>query len=726
MDVSRRDEVAEFTANAAALITRHWGRADAAPTGDLDRLWDVGAVHGWFDLGDTDALVAAIALVRALGRAACPLPVLDAFVAARLFAANTGLAGAIGDGGIRVVTALPGVPGEADVGADCLIEAGDAATHVLRLPFGGGPVGLYRILAAEPVEGLAVPKWSRARLGAALAYGAISADRVDRMVTLLRLGLAVRAFGAAERAAASEPAGAGIGCGARVGAFAAGRPRAEHGRIELDAGDLLITDAVRRYAEGGPDWVLAAELAVAHVRRVAPRVRVDVRRPPPSAGCSDEHEAPWLFRRVHADLACLGAFGAPGGEVADRLLEADPNPDPDAGIGLPELRLGPDGDALREAVRKALAGRPRPRPAAAGEHADDPATVAEFAEHGWFALDWSAAHGGSGGTPAERFALRQEVCRHRLPVADALACAAVFGAAIARHGTPEQRERLLPGIRRGTLRIAPAYRTARADFDPAAVRVRAARADGDRGDWILTGDRLWSADAHRARYVWLAARTGPDHERPQAGLTVFLVPVEAPGVTVRPHRSPAGERGCAVLLDRVRVADTARIGAVDGGWSVIVDTFAAESIVAGDVAATLHRGLVDLIGLLRTGPEAASAAGPRGSAARAGLTELAVRVQAIRLLAATAAIPARAVGDGTPRLHALAARVLGGELAADFGALVLDLLGPAAALGAGTADAQSAGVFGSGPRRSAADTFGGTGDLHRGLLARALGLPVRV
>ncbi|MFF7245156.1 acyl-CoA dehydrogenase family protein [Embleya sp. NPDC008237] len=730
MDVSHRDEVGEFTANAAALITRHWGRAGAAPTGDLDRLWDVGAVHGWFDLGDTGALAAAIALVRALGRAACPLPVLDAFVAARLFAANTGLAGAIGDGGIRVVTALPG-GGEADVGTDCLIEAGDAATHVLRLPYGGGPVGLYRILAAEPVEGLAVPRWSRARLGAALAYDAIPADRADRLLTLLRLGLAARAFGAAERTVASGRAGSGARREVRIGARDPGRPRAEHSRIELDAGDLLITDAVRRYTEGATDWVLAAELAVAHVRRIAPRVRVDAHRSQVSAaGRFDDHETPWLFRRVHTDLACLGAFGTPGGEVADRLLEADPDTEadagPDAGVGLPEPRLGPDGDALREAVRKVVASRPTPLPAGP-EQADDPATVAELAEHGWFALDWSAVHGGSGGTPAERFALRQEVCRHRLPVTAALACATAFGAAIARHGTPEQRERLLPGIRRGTLRIASGYRATRAEFDPAAVRVRAARAGGaERGDWVVTGDRLWSTDADGARYVWLAARTDPDRRRPQAGLTVFLVPLDTPGVTVRPHRSPAGESGCSVLLDRVEVADTARIGAVHGGWSVIVDTFAAESVAAGDVAATLHRELVDLIGLLRTGPEAASAAGPRGSAARAGLTELAVRVQAIRLLAAAAVMPARGIGDDTARLHALAAGALGGELGTDFGALVLDLLGPAAALGAGAVGVVGEGVAGPTPRRSATDALGGTGDLHRGLFARALGLPVRV
>ncbi|MEU0933722.1 acyl-CoA dehydrogenase family protein [Embleya sp. NPDC005971] len=120
------------------------------------------------------------------------------------------------------------------------------------------------------------------------------------------------------------------------------------------------------------------------------------------------------------------------------------------------------------------------------------------------------------------------------------------------------------------------------------MRVHAVRAGADdRGEWLLAGDPLWSADAHRARYVWLVARTGPDRELTQAGLTVFLVPVDTPGVTVRPHRSPAGERGCTVLPDRVRVADTARIGAVGGGWPVIVDTFAAEPIAAGDVSATL-------------------------------------------------------------------------------------------------------------------------------------------
>ncbi|MGC0416201.1 acyl-CoA dehydrogenase family protein [Embleya sp. AB8] len=697
MDGSNRDEVGEFAAGAAALIARHWGTAAAAAGGDLDRLWEVGAAHGWFDLGGDDALAEVIGLVRALGRAACPLPVLDGFVAARLFAEYPGLAGAIGDGGVRVVTALPGGPDGPGAGVDCLVEAGAAATHVLRLPYGGGPVGLYRIAAADPVEGPVGPGWRRVRLGPPLAYALLeSAAEADRMLTLVRLGLAARALGAAERGAAAVLAHA---CGAD-----AARERAVAGRVELDAGELLVADAVRRYAEGGADWVLAAELAVAQVRRAASRVRFGAHHPVGPTSCVDEHEAPWLYGRVQVDLAYVRAFASTGGDVADRLLD----PDADAELGLPEPWLGPDGDALRQAVRKVVAGRP----VFAVSGADDPDTVAELAGHGWFVAD-----GGAGGSAAERFALRQEACRHRLPITEALTTATVFGAPIARYGTPAQRARLLPAIRRGAVRIAPTHRTSAADFDPATVRVAAER---DRADWTLTGERLWIRDAERANHLWVAARTDPEAETAHGGLTVFLVPTDAPGVTIRPSRSPAGESGCVVLLDQVRVRDAARIGVVDGGWPVITETFAAEPILRGDLAAMLHRDLIDLITVLRTAADPEPAAGPRGSAARAALAELVVRTQALRLVSTADAL---SVPGPAARPYAAAAGLLGAELAQDFGPIVLDLLG----LGPTTALIPGSGEPAAGFASYPADSFdGAAGTLHRDLLARAFVLPGRV
>ncbi|MFI1585398.1 acyl-CoA dehydrogenase family protein [Embleya sp. NPDC020630] len=896
MHVSRRDEVEGFAGTeglagggmsadaedltgdegfaevAAGLIARHWGGAATAPTGDLDRLWEMGAGHGWFDLGREDDLAASITLARVLGRAACPLPVSAGFVAARLFAEHVGLATAIGDGGVRVATALPGDPGLP--GAGCLVEAGDVASHVLQLPPGGGPMGLHRIEAVDPVEDLAVPGWTRARLGSALAYLELSAAEADRAVTVLRLGWAARALGAAERVAGAALAHARVRtrAGEPVGAFAAVRQRAD--RMELGAGDLLIADAVRRYAEGAGDWAIAAELAVAQIRRVAPRVRFGAHHEPAVAGCSDEHETPWLFHRVRADLACLRAFAAPGGDAADRLLEETPSGDTAAGPAahgtgvrtptLPDPWLGPDGEAVREACRKVASGRWGPTASAAGsgsegapdtgsgsergtepkrepgseeaelesesephstprrqtgsesgseatnaaayasgsatpsllsasqdpatasaapvsaaptsvsgappsaasasasgvsdsaagafgrgafvrsgfggvgggcfaasadgEGVDDPAVVAEAAGHGWFALGWSGADGGGGVTAAERFALRQEVCRLRLPILDALTTATVFGPAIARYGSARQRARLLPALREGTIRIALGYRWSEADFDPAAVRASAVRTGaGERDDWILTGARIWTADAHRADRMWLVARTDGDVESPRAGLTVFLVPTDAPGVLLRPHRSPAGERGCIVLLDEVRVSDSARIGTVGGGWAPVAETFVAEPILLGDVAATLHRRLTDLIGLLRAGAGTRPVAGARGSAARAAVAELAVRTQAVRLLATAAAVPAPGGRAEHPRLHASAARVLGAELAADFGPIGLELLGPAAVLGAGAPGAPGAGGFE--PELWPAPHYtpaGDTDDLHHDLLAHSLGLPARV
>ncbi|MFE5324956.1 acyl-CoA dehydrogenase family protein [Embleya sp. NPDC056575] len=843
-----------FAEVAAGLIARHWGGAAAAPTGDLDRLWEMGAGHGWFDLGREDDLAASITLARVLGRAACPLPVSAGFVAARLFAEHVGLATAIGDGGVRVATALPGDPGMP--GAGCLVEAGDVASHVLRLPPGGGQMGLHRIEAVDPVEDLAVPGWTRARLGSALAYLDLSAAEADRAVTVLRLGWAARALGAAERVAGAALAHARVRtrAGEPVGAFAAVRQRAD--RMELGAGDLLIADAVRRYAEGAGDWAIAAELAVAQIRRIAPRVRFGAHHEPAVAGCSDEHETPWLFHRVRADLACLRAFAAPGGDAADRLLEETPGGDPAAGAAvhgagvrtsaLPDPWLGPDGEAVREACRKVASGRwgatasaagpgsegvpdtgsgserepeaesesesesesepqstsrretgsgprsqprpeaanavayssgsaaPSPLPASAsasdapavpasasgvsdsaaavsgrgaavrsdfgrvaaacfpaspeGDGVDDPHVVAEAAGHGWLALGWSGAHGGGGGTAAERFALRQEVCRLRLPILNALTTATVFGPAIARYGSAEQRARLLPALREGTIRIALGYRWSQADFDPAAVRASAVRTGaGERDDWILTGARIWTADAHRADRMWLVARTDADVESPRAGLTVFLVPTDAPGVLLRPHRSPAGESGCIVLLDEVRVSDSARIGAVGGGWAPVAETFAAEPILLGDVAATLHRRLTDLIGLLRAGAGTRPVAGARGSAARAAVAELAVRTQAVRLLATAAAVPAPGDRAEHPRLHASAARVLGAELAADFGPIGLELLGPAAVLGAGAPGAPGAGGFE--PELWPAPPYtpaGDTDDPHHDLPAHSLGPPARV
>src|SRR5689334_5637227 len=99
------DETAAFGAAVAAAAEEQWGAPADAAAGDLASMWRIGAALGWFELGAADAVAAAIAATRELGRLACPLPVVDGFVAARLLAGDPERQQAVADGRIRVLVA---------------------------------------------------------------------------------------------------------------------------------------------------------------------------------------------------------------------------------------------------------------------------------------------------------------------------------------------------------------------------------------------------------------------------------------------------------------------------------------------------------------------------------------------------------------------------------------------------------------------------------------------
>jgi alkylation response protein AidB-like acyl-CoA dehydrogenase len=338
-----------------------------------------------------------------------------------------------------------------------------------------------------------------------------------------------------------------------------------------------------------------------------------------------------------------------------------------------------------------------------------------MAAKGWFGFGWRVEHGGRGASLAEQVVLNEEITYGRVPVVLQMAAVTLIAPAILRHGSPEQRDRILPLIRQGALRFCLGYSEPEAGSDLASLRTRAER-DGD--EWVVNGQKLWSTGAHRASHVWLATRTDPEVLPPHAGITVFLVPMDTPGITVHEHTALSGEVSCTVFYDDVRVSDACRVGEVGGGWQVITEALAGERIVMGGIAAALVRQLDDLLAIAREDPE--GIVGPAGSARRARLAAAAVRVQATRALVAAAV---GATGDDA-RLVAPMAGVLGGEVAEEFGETALDILGPAAALGAGVAGAAADGAFEYGLRLSPMYVIGGgTNDIQRGLIARGIGLP---
>jgi alkylation response protein AidB-like acyl-CoA dehydrogenase len=416
-------------------------------------------------------------------------------------------------------------------------------------------------------------------------------------------------------------------------------------------------------------------------------------------GYFEEHEAPWLFRRVHGDVTRLRTLPLRAGEVADVLVET--------GATLPSFDLGPAGESFRGEVREFLATTPR----------DPDVMVPAMAERGWFGFGWPASRGGRDASLAEQVALNEEVTYARAPVTIPLASVMLLGNSILRHGTAAQQAAFLPLIRAGKMRFCLGYSEPEAGSDLASLRTRAQR---DGAGWVINGQKLWTTGGHLASHVWLATRTDPGATPPHAGITVFLVPMDTPGITVRQHRALSGEVSCTVFYDDVRVPDAARVGEVNGGWKVITDALAGERVVMGGIAASLHRQLDDLLDFVRADP--AATVGPRGSAARAKLGELAVTLQANRALVA-AAIGATAAGGGA-RLEAPMAGVLGGELAESFGEAMLDILGPPGALSGEVPGTPGGGAFEYGLRLSIMYVVGGgTNDVQRGLIARGLGLP---
>lgn len=187
--------------------------------------------------------------------------------------------------------------------------------------------------------------------------------------------------------------------------------------------------------------------------------------------------------------------------------------------------------------------------------------------------------------------------------------------------------------------------------------------------------------------------------------------MRSPGIEVHQHTGLSGEVSCSVFLDDVVVPDSAQVGEVDGGWRVITDALAGERVVMGGVAAILRRQFDDVLDVDRH-------VGARGSARRAGLTELAIQLQATRVLVGRAVA---ATNGGRTNLEAPMAAVLGAEVTEEFGETLLAMFGPGIAVSGGVDwPAETEYLL----RLSVMYVVGGgTNDIQRGLIARALGLP---
>ncbi|MEU5852713.1 acyl-CoA dehydrogenase family protein [Saccharopolyspora shandongensis] len=197
----------------------------------------------------------------------------------------------------------------------------------------------------------------------------------------------------------------------------------------------------------------------------------------------------------------------------------------------------------------------------------------ELGRRGLLAVTWPKEFGGAEGSNVDRFAVSEELLRAGAPVAAHWVGERQIGPALLRHGTRELQEEFCPPLARADYRFALGMSEPDAGSDLAAVRTRAVR-DGD--GWRITGRKIWTSGAHRATHLYLLARTTKEDDR-HAGLTEFIVSIDAPGITVTPILDLRGEHHFnEVVLEEVRVPGHRVIGEVGAGWQQVVGQLSFE------------------------------------------------------------------------------------------------------------------------------------------------------
>jgi len=225
-----------------------------------------------------------------------------------------------------------------------------------------------------------------------------------------------------------------------------------------------------------------------------------------------------------------------------------------------DFSLGPEVEAFRGEARRLFAQHCEFRDGIYQDCRDDEGVLREMGRRGWLDLERE----GSMTWDMKMFVLSEEAERMNVPL-KGLAATFIVGFTLSRVGTEEQKQRILPGIAAGTTRVALGYSEPGAGSDIAGTKVRARR-DGD--EWVINGQKQWTSSAEVADYIWLLTRTDPEAKK-HAGLTIFLAPIDTPGITIVPIHTIGGQRTNQVFFDGARIADSWRVGEVNGGWKVL-------------------------------------------------------------------------------------------------------------------------------------------------------------
>jgi alkylation response protein AidB-like acyl-CoA dehydrogenase len=723
------------------FLDEHWNAdmARSASPDEISAIWAKLVGLGVASLGcdpDEGGLGEILVVMAELGRAACPAPMLSAALANLALSTSryepaVEFLGQLLAGQARATfsfgaldpdhhAGLVKIAGGRASGLLRFVEVVPSSTHLLAI-IDPSTLALVDLntpgIDLEATRAMGAPGLFQLRLDAVPAR-LVSLESISPDDLLLegKLALLSRAYGAARRAfeLAVDYAKERRQFGQPIGKFQAIQHKLANGLIALEGVRLTLDHAAHLHDRRDPNWRYFANAAIAFGGEALRGVSLETQHTFGAIGYAEEHEAPLHFKRVHLDTIALRGSPDARRRIAAFLLD-------EGSQGLPPYDLGDAGNTLREEAQRWLAkhwsgarkAAFHARPFAKREF--DPDFALDIGKTGWIGLGWSEKFGGQARSPLEQIAFIETMEQAEAPRIGA----AIQANALMMFGTAAQQQKYLPEILRGEAMHGMGYSEPQAGSDLAALRTRAER-DGDH--WIINGQKIWTT-TWWGRYMFLAARTDRDARPPHAGISMFIVPMDARGITIHPATTMYDGSFANIFYDNVRIPLENIVGEVNGGWKVLTGALAFErGLVGGGIVLKVAHAFEQLRRhvMAHDGDVPPLAEDP---IVRDRIARLAAEIEVGRQLMMQCA---ELVADGvTPPEYAAISKVFSSELMERFGEAVLDMLGMRATLSEGMPGALDNGRFEQNLRHSLMWVISiGTNEIQRSLIAqRGLGLP---
>ncbi|MFL6121581.1 acyl-CoA dehydrogenase family protein [Actinophytocola sp.] len=382
----------------------------------------------------------------------------------------------------------------------------------------------------------------------------------------------------------------------------------------------------------------------------------------------------------------------------------------------------PEQEALRRELRAYFAELMTPERrealASGGDYGDGDVykeVVRQMGADGWLALGWPEEYGGQARPMLDQLVFTDEAAVAGAPVP--FLTINTVGPTIMRFGTEKQKRFYLPRIAAGEIHFSIGYSEPEAGTDLAALRTRAV-ADGD--SWVINGQKMWTSLIQYADYVWLACRTDPDAPK-HKGLSMIIVPTDAPGFSWTPVRTMSGPTTSATYYSDVRVPAENLVGELNRGWPLITNQLNHER-----VALTSSAPVREALRAVREWAQQTKL--PDG---RRVIDQEWVQIHLARVHAKAEFLKlvnwkiAWGVDKGLSPADASATKVFGTEFATEAYRLLMEVLGPQAYVRTGSPGAVLRGRIERMHRAALILTFGGgTNEVQRDIVAAVgLGMP---